>query len=88
VSFPAAKRRYTVAKYLAFEEPAADHHELWNGKTLAISGETHRHGQSTPSLQVALGIRLQGKPGRPMDSNICIRTATGRYAYSGASIIC
>lgn len=85
---PAEQRRHTVAEYLAMEEQATDRHEFWDGEILAMSGGTRRHGTVSTNLVGALCQLLRGKPCRPFDANMRIRTAAGRYVYPDAQIVC
>jgi Uma2 family endonuclease len=88
MTLPLEKRHYTVAEYLQMEEKAIDKHEYWEGEILAMSGGTYRHGTVSTNCLIALGIRLRGKPCRPLDANMRVRTSAGRYVYPDAQIVC
>ena len=88
MTMPAEKTRFTVAEYLAREEVAQERHEFWDGEILAMSGGTHRHGLVTSNIHIALGMRLRGKPCRPLESSNRVRTTAGSYVYPDTSVVC
>jgi Uma2 family endonuclease len=85
----AEKRRYTIAEYLGKEEQAAERHEFHEGEILAMAGTTYRHSAIAANLLRSLGNRLEGKPCRPLDSNMRVRIP-GRaiYLYPDATVVC
>jgi len=89
MTVPVEKRRYTIAEYLAMEEKATDRHEFHDGEILAMSGGTYSHSCIVSNLNRFLGNRLEGKPCRPLDSNMRVRiTGMSKYLYPDTSIVC
>jgi Uma2 family endonuclease len=89
MTVPVEKRRYTIAEYLAMEEKATDRHEFHDGEILAMSGGTYSHSCIVSNLNRFLGNRLEGKPCRPLDSNMRVRIPRSAiYVYPDTSIVC
>ena len=89
MGLPAEKHRYTIAEYLALEEKAQERHEFHDGEILMMSGGTYRHSAICSNLNRFLGNRLDGKPSRPLDSNMRVRIAAqSKYLYPDTSVLC
>jgi Uma2 family endonuclease len=88
MTVPVEKRRYTIAEYLAMEEKAADRHEFHDGEIVAMSGGTYAHSCIVSNINRFLGNRLEGKPCRPLDSNMRVRIPRlALYLYPDTSVV-
>lgn len=86
---PAAKKRYTIAEYLAMEEKAVDKHEYHAGEILAMSGGSVRHSLIAANVVGETPSRLKGSGCRVFESNLRVAVArSARYFYPDASIVC
>jgi Uma2 family endonuclease len=85
----AEKQRHTIAEYLRQEEQASQRHEFHEGEILAMAGGTYRHSAIVANLLRSLGNRLDGKPCRPLDSNMRVRIPTRAiYLYPDVTVVC
>ncbi|HEY7119803.1 MAG TPA: Uma2 family endonuclease [Tepidisphaeraceae bacterium] len=83
-----ARRRYTFAEYLAFEEAAEWKHEFHEGEILAMSGTSPEHALITANAIAALHRALAGKPCRVYSSDLKIGVKPGaRVCYPDGSIV-
>jgi Uma2 family endonuclease len=84
-----ARRRYTFAEYLAFEEAHEWKHEFHDGEILAMSGSSPEHALVTANTIAALHAVLSGKPCRVYSADLKIGVKPGaRTCYPDASIVC
>jgi Uma2 family endonuclease len=89
MTVPVEKRRCAISDYLAMEEKATARHEFHDGEILAMSGGTYHHSCIASNLNRFLGNRLEGKPCRPLDSNMRVRIPRAAvYVYPDTSIVC
>ena len=76
-------------EYLALERKSETKHELINGVIVAMAGASYEHNTTAANLLVALGMRLRGRPCRPLGSDQRIHIpATGLYTYPDVSVVC
>jgi Uma2 family endonuclease len=79
----------SVAEYLAFERASETKHEFVNGEVYAMSGASLEHVEISHNLHLAIGIRLRGKPCRPLGSDMRIRVPNTRmHTYPDLTIVC
>jgi Uma2 family endonuclease len=89
MTIPVENRRYSIAEYLRLEEKAVDRHEFHDGEILAMSGGSYSHSCIVSNLNRFLGNRLEGKPCRPLDSNMRVRIPRlAKYFYPDTSVVC
>jgi Uma2 family endonuclease len=83
----------TYAEYLELEERTGTRHEFLRGRVWAMSGGTPRHSALKVNLVSLLREALRGKPCRPYDSDLKLRTPgsvpdSGLSTYADAAVIC
>lgn len=84
-----AKRRLTVAEYLALEADSLTKHEFYRGEIFAMAGASIRHNEISGNLYHALRKRLGGKGCRPYGSDLRIRIdAADLFTYANALVVC
>jgi Uma2 family endonuclease len=89
MAIPAAKQRYTVSEYIAFEESSDIRHEYLDGEILAMAGGSFEHSIISVNIAAEIRFALKGKPCRVAESNLRVRTPRyGRYVYPDAQVFC
>jgi Uma2 family endonuclease len=89
MSTASAKRRYTVAEYIALEADSLDKHEFYRGEIFAMAGASFRHNQITGNTYHALRNKLAGKTCQPFGSDLRIRVQRrDLYTYADALVVC
>lgn len=78
----------TFDDYLAFERESEEKHEWFNGSIHAMSGGTYEHSVIKTNLIADLRQALLGKPCRPLDSDMRVKSPDGRSAYPDATVVC
>jgi Uma2 family endonuclease len=75
-------------EYLAFERASDQKHEYADGEVFAMSGGTFEHSAVATGLLAALATALAGRPCTPLTSDMRVKSASGRYFYPDACVIC
>ena len=89
---PERAERLTVAEYLDAEAVAAERHEYFDGRVVAMAGGTAEHSLITGNLIREAGNAIrrgQRKGCRVYDSNLKVRVSSvNRFYYPDAFIVC
>jgi Uma2 family endonuclease len=80
--------RMTPEEYLSFERASDVKHEYADGEVFAMSGGTVQHSSVAVNITVDLGVQLRGRRCRALNSDMRIKTPTGRYFYPDGSVVC
>src|SRR5206468_12056123 len=84
-----AKRRWSVAEYLAREEVALTKSEFFDGEIVAMAGATIAHNIITTNVLSHLHALLRGSGCRPFVSDLRIKVdAANSFLYPDVTVIC
>jgi Uma2 family endonuclease len=84
-----AKKFYTPAEYLKFEEAAETRHEYLSGRIHAMAGASLNHNQIVINLIRKLPAILKGKPCRVFGSDMRVLVKpNGLYTYPDVTVVC
>jgi Uma2 family endonuclease len=79
----------TYDQYLQLERETDIRHEWRRGVAVAMAGGTLTHAELSTRVLIALGIRLQGKPCQPWNSDAKVRIAAEDVStYPDISVVC
>ncbi len=85
----AEKRRWTAAEYLAFERPAFEKHELYEGEIFAMAGASPAHNRIASNLNAVLWNATRKGPCQPFQSDMRVRIpGTENYCYPDVLVVC
>jgi Uma2 family endonuclease len=83
------KRQYSIEEYLEMENAATEKHEYYKGEIFAMSGAKHQHNIIASNLFISLGMKLKGKPCRPLGSDARVHIQKNTlFTYPDISIVC
>lgn len=79
----------SVEEYFSLEESAAEKHEFFEGKVVAMAGATEEHNRIVGNLVREIGSFLKGKDCDIFPSDFRVTTpAAKNYFYPDATIVC
>jgi len=79
----------TVEEYLEHTRTSSVKYEWVNGQAWAMTGGRLRHQAVATNVVIALGVRLKGRPCRPVNSDQRVYVEqTDNFYYPDASVIC
>lgn len=81
-------QRMTREEYLVFEATSEIKHEFFNGEVFAMTGGTLEHSAIAVQIVSLLNARRSTKGGRPMNSDMRVRTPSGLDTYPDISVYC
>src|SRR5258708_7489239 len=85
---PARQLKMTPQEYLALERASDEKHEYVDGEIFAMSGGTREHSLVGHNVEVELGTALRERPCEVHGSDLRIKTASGKYHYADAFVLC
>jgi Uma2 family endonuclease len=88
MGLPAERTRMSPQEYLAFERASDVKHEYADGDVFDMSGGTMAHSHVATNFCAELRSGLAGRPCRVLNSDMRIKTPTGRYVYPDGSVVC
>ena len=84
-----ARRLWSFAEYIAWEQSQVDKHEYYDGEAIAMAGGTPLHSWVATRLAGLLMVALRGRPCAPYNTDLRVRVpATGLATYPDLSVIC
>ena len=87
----AADRRhiFSFEDYVEIADRSPNRVEFWEGAILDMSGGSPTHSAICANILRILGAQLRGKPCRPFDANLRVRSvAANRSTYADATVVC
>lgn len=79
----------SIAEYLAFERQSTEKHEYFRGEIFAMSGASRTHNIIASNLIIQLGIRLKGKPCKPLGSDMRLHIPENTlFTYPDIAVYC
>ena len=84
----AATLKISREEYLVLEEQGSIRHQFLDGEVFAMTGGTFAHSAISGNVLAALSRRLDGKPCRPMNSDMRVHTPSGLDTYPDVSVFC
>ncbi len=86
---PEPVRFYTVAEYLALEEPAEYRSEYFEGEIFAMAGGSPNHDRIASDCDRFIGDAIFGKGCETFTSNMKVRIENSKaYYYPDLSVVC
>lgn len=80
---------FTFEEYVRIAEHSLTRLEFWDGVVLDMAGGTPRHSAICSNIGRILGAQLRGRPCRPYDANLKVRsTVVNRATYADATVVC
>jgi len=86
---PERRHSFSFEDYVDIAERAEQRLEYWEGAILDMPGASPRHSAICSNIARILGVQLRGKPCRPFDSNLRVRSLrANRSTYADVTVVC
>jgi len=86
---PERRHSFSFEDYVEIAERAEQRLEYWEGAILDMTGGSPRHSAICSNITRILGVQLRGKPCRPFDSNLRVRSLrANRSTYADVTVVC
>jgi len=86
---PERRHSFSFEEYVEVAELSEQRVEFWDGAILDMTGGSPRHSAICSNIARLLGVQLRGKPCRPFDSNLRVRSLrANRSTYADVTVVC